>query len=352
MSQASFHPGAGVLPLEQPRSDARRGARWFAAVAVLLIASAAILAGWMPIGFSIVTVFLFAGPHNWFEFRYFLSRMPARWGPRRTYFLVGIGGAFGLTFAFIAYTWIGIAAGFSMATWETISAIWNTTMVLWIASLLQIRGSERQGRDWSWCWMLAFIVAAVGWLAPLQFGIAMVYLHPVVAMVFLDREIARRKPAWLRTYRALLMLVPAVLVMLWWRLGSAPDLPGMDALSVRITRHAGGGIGGIAGTGGFASTHFLVAAHTFLEMLHYSVWLIAMPLVAMGLRPWSVAAVPLAKKSLAFRRLALAIVLIGAALVVIFWLGFLADYPRTRDIYFTVAMLHVLAEFPFLIRSM
>ena len=342
MSQASFHPGAGILPVEQPRSDAR----WFAGIAVLLIAAAAVLAGWMPIGFSIVTVFLFAGPHNWFEFRYFLSRMPARWGARRTYFLVGIIGAFGLTAAFIAYTWIGIAAGFTLATWEIVSALWNTAMVVWIATLLHMRGRERQGRDWSWCWPLAFVIAGIGWLTPLGFGIAMVYLHPVVAMVFLDREIARRKPTWLRTYRSLLLLVPVVLAVLYWRLGSAPNLPGDDALSVRITRHAGGGIMGSV------STHFLVAAHTFLEMLHYSVWLIAIPLVAAGMKPWSVAGTPLAKKSAGFRKLAIAIVVIGAALVVIFWLGFLADYPRTRDLYFTIAMLHVLAEFPFLVRSM
>ncbi len=38
------------------------------------------------------------------------------------------------------------------------------------------------------------------------------------------------------------------------------------------------------------------------------------------------------------------------AAVVLFWAGFLTDYPLTRDIYFTVAMLHVLAEVPFLLR--
>ena len=327
--------------IEQPRSQARL----FGFIAVMLIATAALLAGWMPIGFSIVTVFLFAGPHNWFEFRYFLSRMPARWGLRRTYFLLGILGAFGLTAAFITYTWHGIAISYSTATWEYLSAAWNTAMVMWIATLLHMRGSERKDRDWSWCWPLAFTLAALGWLAPMAFGIAMVYLHPIVAMVFLDREIARRKPDWLRTYRALLALVPVTLALLYWRLGTAPNLPGDDALSIRITHHAGGSIAD------FVSTHFLVAAHTFLEMLHCSVWLIAMPLVAAGIKPWSIASAPLAKKSRAFRKLALAIVLVGAALVIIFWLGFLADYPRTRDIYFTVAMLHVLAEVPFLIRS-
>jgi hypothetical protein len=36
--------------------------------------------------------------------------------------------------------------------------------------------------------------------------------------------------------------------------------------------------------------------------------------------------------------------------MLVLWGGFVADYPLTRDIYFTVAMLHVLAEVPFLLR--
>ena len=42
-----------------------------------LAVTAALLAWWTPIAFPIVTVFLFAGPHNWLEARYFLTRLPA-----------------------------------------------------------------------------------------------------------------------------------------------------------------------------------------------------------------------------------------------------------------------------------
>jgi hypothetical protein len=343
MSQASLPHTAALLTVPPPGT---RQARWFAAIAVALIAVSALLAGWAPIGFSIVTVFLFAGPHNWFEFRYFLTRMPARWGPRRTFFLLGILGAFGLTALFLAYTWIGLALGFSHNTWLNVSAAWNTALAVWIAAMLHLRGRERPDRDWSWCWMLAFLAASAGWLAPMEFAVALVYLHPLIALVFLDREIQRRRPAWRRTYRAVLLLVPVTLAILWWRLADRPNLPGDDALSIRITRHAGEGIAT------FASTHLLVAAHTFLEMLHYSVWLLAIPLVSLGGAPWNIATTPLAKKSQAFRLLVMGIVIGGAALVLIFWAGFLADYPRTRDIYFSIAMLHVLAEAPFLIRSM
>jgi len=63
------------------------------------LAAAALLAGWAPVRFSIVTVFLFAGPHNWLELRYFLTRLPARWGRLRGFFLLGLSGAVGLTAA-------------------------------------------------------------------------------------------------------------------------------------------------------------------------------------------------------------------------------------------------------------
>ena len=42
--------------------------------------------------------------------------------------------------------------------------------------------------------------------------------------------------------------------------------------------------------------------------------------------------------------------LIIVIVVLLLWGCFLANYPLTRDVYFTVALLHVLAEVPFLLR--
>ena len=42
-------------------------ARWFAASALAVAVAACLLAGWFPLGVSIVVVFLFAGPHNWMK---------------------------------------------------------------------------------------------------------------------------------------------------------------------------------------------------------------------------------------------------------------------------------------------
>jgi len=132
--------------------------------------------------------------------------------------------------------------------------------------------------------------------------------------------------------------------VLWWRLAAMPDLPGDDVLSLAIVHHAGGGA--LRGV----STHLLVAAHTFLEMLHYGVWIVAIPLVSLRTAPWNIASVPLVRKSPAWRTLVIALLAAGVLVMLALWAAFLADYPLTRNVYFTVAMLHVLAEVPFLLR--
>lgn len=178
----------------------------------------------------------------------------------------------------------------------------------------------------------------------MAWDLGLVYLHPLVALWFLDRELGKQRPAWQPAYRKMLALVPLLLGLLWWKLAGTPDLPGTDALTTRITHHAGADI--LSGV----STRLLVATHVFLESLHYAVWLLAIPLVASLSTPWRVERIPLAHRGGVWRKLVIGILAVGAAAVVLFWAGFLTDYPLTRDVYFTVAMLHVLAEVPFLLR--
>src|ERR1700690_1965685 len=83
-----------TLPAVRAHSPARAA---FVLSALGIATTAALLAGWMPLRFSIVTVFLFAGPHNWLEMRYFLTRMPARWGRLRGFFALAFAGIFGFT---------------------------------------------------------------------------------------------------------------------------------------------------------------------------------------------------------------------------------------------------------------
>src|SRR5258706_13488221 len=68
-------------------------------VAACAIAAAAI--GSFPLAASIATIFLFAGIHNFMEFRYFAARMPLRWGRSRLFYMVGIGGVIGVAASYI-----------------------------------------------------------------------------------------------------------------------------------------------------------------------------------------------------------------------------------------------------------
>jgi hypothetical protein len=302
------------------------------------------LAAAAPIGFSIAIVFLFAGPHNWLEARYMLSRMPARWGPLRVYFLTGIVGAVSLTVAFAALPWLGDRFAWSDAAYATSVALWNTLLIAWVAALALMRSRQNPRRDWQWLLPVALALVALNWLWPMVWSLTLVYLHPIVALCFLDRELARQRSPWRQAYRRSLALVPIGLVVLYLTLRHAPNLPGSDVLTQAIAHHAGGGI--LAGV----STHLLVACHTFLEMLHYGVWIVAIPLVTMRTAPWQIDTVPLARRSPWWRRVVVAVVAFGAVVMLLLWSAFWADYPLTRNVYFTVAMLHVLAEAPFLLR--
>src|SRR5947209_1959508 len=118
----------------------------FALTALAVASAAAALSGWLPLQLSIVTVFLFAGPHNWLEFRYFLTRMPARWGRLRTFFLVAFAGMIGLTAAFAGF------AILSFDLWILLYPVWSSVLILWIALLTHLRSRQNPRREWGWIW--------------------------------------------------------------------------------------------------------------------------------------------------------------------------------------------------------
>jgi hypothetical protein len=307
--------------------------------------AAAILAGWAPLRFSIVTVFLFAGPHNWLEFRYFLTRLPARWGRLRGFFLMSFAGIFGLTAAFAALWSLVEHGALGDEIWEHGFAVLNSLLLLWIAALVHLRSRQNPRREWGWIWPVAFALIAVAWLAPPQWGLLLVYLHPLMAFWLLDRELRRSRPHWRPAFHLCLACLPLFLFALWWRLADAPPLPGDDELTRRITSHAGAGVVPF-------STHLLVSTHTFLEMLHYGVWILAIPLIGLRAAPWRLHTVPMARRSSAWRWGVVAFLGAGLAVVVVLWSCFLADYTTTRTVYFVAAMAHVYAEVPFLLRAL
>lgn len=316
----------------------------FGFIALILAMAAAMVAALTPLPFAIAIVFLFAGPHNWVEARYVLARLPSRWGPLRGYFITGAAGVLLLSASSIALPGVARLTGGTGA--GTPAMLWNLALVGWIAALATMRSRQKPVRDWWWIVPIACFTGAVVSWQPWLWSLLLVYLHPVMALWVLDRELRAHHREWRRPYRFVLAILPFLLLALWWHLHDAPPLPGdgTDALTMRIITQAGGTA--LASM----SSHFLVAAHAFLELLHYAVWIVAIPTVALRAVPWRMDRMPLASRSDRWRKVLRSGLVASAFAVAALWLAFAIDYTTTRDIYFTLAIVHVLAEVPLLIR--
>jgi hypothetical protein len=320
------------------------GAKIFACAVLSCIGVAAILAGWLPLQASVVTLFLFAGPHNWFELRYFLQRMPVRLGRSRTFYLTSFIGIAFLSLTYFSLPFLYKVKFWPDADWSIPIAIWNTLLLGWVATLVWIRGKQKPRSDWSWAIPATLLLISLNWQEPEIFSLGIVYLHPLIAFWFLDRHLRRVKPAWLPHYRRCLIIVPCVVFLLVWRLAGTSSLPDNNGLFWRITQHAG------ADLLPNISSHLIVSVHLFLETLHYAVWIVALPLIGMNRRFWDVKTIPLARHSRGYPQIVAVVLLFGLVLAGMLWFGFLSDYSTTRDVYFTFAIAHVLAEGPFLLR--
>ena len=329
----------------QPQLSALRpavGAAVFVVFALLTMGLTATL----PIGMSVAIVFLFAGPHNYVEARYFLTRLPARMGRLRGFFAFS---AFGIICLTVAYPLLTrIPRWFSWPRESMIWTIgcWNTALILWVTRLIAMRSAQPPRRNWDYAWPLGIGLIGISWLNPLVLPMMMVYLHPLAGLWVLDREIADRRPGWRRSYRCSLLIVPLLVAFLWYAVpgASADESSVSEGIRRQITLHSGGGW--VSQTTGYR----LIATHAFLEMLHYAVWIVAIPLASGRVFSRNFNSVPLMKRSELVRKVIRLGLMVSAFVVVVLWLCFAADYRLTRDVYFTVATLHVLAEIPFLLR--
>jgi len=319
------------------RARSRSGLKLFAASVIACACVSAALASWLPLQLSVVTVFLFAGPHNWFELRYFLMRLPLRFGKSRNFFVAAFAGILLLSAGYVALPLVYNLTSWSSDAWSIVLASWNTLLLGWLGLLVWLRGKNKH-LNWSWAIPAALGLCSLNWLTPELFSLGIVYLHPLVALWFLDRHLRRTRPEWLRTYHQCLVQTAA--------------LPDDNGLFWRITQHSGAQL--LPGV----SSRLLVSIHMFLEMLHYGVWIVALPLIAPATirakqkRVWEVKAVPIANHPRGFPKLVAAALFLGVVVMAVLWLGFSADYSTTRDIYFTVAIAHVLAEAPFLLKML
>ena len=317
----------------------------FACSFILLTFFAAVIIGSFPLQASIITIFIFAGVHNFFEFRYFAARMPVRWGKSKLFYSVGIGGVILLT-SFYLLIYFSSGWLWNYETWAFAAASWNTAFVFWVGVLIYLRGLQRPKTDWSWGVIIACLLASLAWLFPGYWALALVYIHPFIAMYFLERQIRRTKPKWLTAYRICLATIPLFVIGLWFVFGKTPNLSEETYLFSVITNHAGSNILPTI------SSHFLVATHVFLETIHYTVWILLIPLVDRRAIPWKLNEIPLFANEKGFPKLVLTALAISFCIMIALWFGFSADYVVTREIYFGIAIAHVLAEFPFLIKML
>lgn len=337
---ASIESAAAQVGRVRARSGVSVAVPLFVASAFVLTAAGAAIAA--PVWLSIIAVFVFAGPHNWIEARYFLARLPGRWGRSRTFYVLAIGGAVTMTAFYLAMGPFARALELSDAGVSAVIASWATVAVAWCVALVAILGRQT-GRDWTWAVPVGLFVVAFAWWSPGLWWLGLVYGHPLVALIFLDREL-RRSPALQKSLRSLWAILPLALVAIAVAGGSAGPIGGMDGLTMRIADHAGATI--------LPSIpdRVLVGSHAFLETVHYGVWVLAMPWLGFRTSPLRMTNVPLGRRPGIGAWAVVALLAGGAALVVVLWVAFAIDYGTTRDVYFAAAMLHVLVEVPFLIR--
>ena len=310
---------------------------------VSFAAGAAILAGAAPLPFALCTVFLFAGPHQWVELRYFLSRLPSKFGPVRGFFQVSFAG---LVFLISSYILLAFLRQQEVLSGEALYfsyAAWHTLFMLWVVVLAYLRSRDNKRVRWLWILPAAFVFCALAWIGPCWSGLVLVYFHPIIGLWILDRELRRSRPSWVQPYRKCLLLVPVALLSLYFSLSSTPSLDTSEDLAWQATRIAGAGILNNI------SSHLLVSSHSFLEALHYGAWVLAIPIATGGWRKWLPERLPIVRSSPRLR-CPVAVVFAASTFALLgLWLAFALNYSASIDIYFIAAVGHALAEFPFLL---
>lgn len=323
-----------------------RGEAVFAGGVLLFMLLACLLTITAPVVLSIVIVFLFAGPHNYAEARYFLTRLPARMGRLKTFFLTSFVGILTLSATFPLLTRLPSWLQWPPVTIVWLVGLWNTVFILWCTALVDMRSRQAPRHDWCYAWPIGIAIVGFTWLSPFMLPFALVYAHPLMGLWILDRELKKSSPVLQRVYRRCVLLLPLLLGSMWILAGRWQFVTWQISPQIhdQIVRHS---------ALPFVSEAYgqrLVAIHAFLELLHYGIWLIAIPLVSGRVFSSEFARIPLMKSSEILRKSISVMLLASVFIVITLWICFLADYSTTRDVYFAIATFHVLAEIPFLLR--
>jgi hypothetical protein len=295
-------------------------------IACVSLATLGFLISFNPYLAAAISVGFLAGPHNWMEVRYLLSRLPNRAGKLKTYFLTSAIGTGMLGISSVLLPWY----------WSPLTLrLWNLALIGWVVILASLRRSENPRRAWPWLEPCALTVAGIMWLYPQAFTLLLVFGHPLLALFILDKELTAFRRKEQTIYRQALLAVPVGLLFLLIGLSHQNLFVSTDLVSFFTLAD---------------QTPVFLATHTYLELLHYAVWIGALPVLAKVTRRERLATFPLLKKSESRQKWARCVLILGLVITGVLWWGFAQDYELTRELYFRIAVFHVLIEFPFLVR--
>ena len=247
--------------------------------------------------------------------------------------------------------------------WPTILASWNTLLLLWIGGAGLAARKKKVRRDWSWAIPVALGLCSLNWLAPEFFSLGIVYLHPLVALWFLDRHL-RTQAARVATHLSPLLVSVAI-------------APGRNVLATLADPSASGRQRTLLENHPTcrraitakrfqpcAGRHACISRDAALRCLAGGAaadcavskigdtegagqLTVSQPRARLGGEDRAAGA-----SSPWISRLVATALVFGLFVVAILWFGFSVDYATTRDVYFTVAIAHVLAEAPFLLKML
>ena len=318
----------------------------FAIILVLLVFLFAGLAAYTPIWFTLITVCAFGAPHNYAEFRYFLSRLPSRFGPLRGFFTTAFAGAIVLCLLQILLTRLFLRNAATNPGARPALLCWNELLILWMFALSLLRYRSRDKSLWSLVienGMYAALATVANSLSAAAFSISLTYLHPLLGLWILERELQRTRKSWVTVYRWCLLSIPVAAVAILTTLNNShianPSIQLVGTLN-------GNSLG--AQLFPTASTTSLLALFGFLQMVHYGVWLIAIPIATQSWNRWRIDRLPVLAKKPSLRPLIIAACALGVLGILFFWCGYALDYDDVNEIYITITTLHVMAEIPFI----
>lgn len=312
----------------------------FATAALALVVVAATLSVCSPSWFSIWIVIIFGTPHNFSEFRYFLSRLPSRFGPLKLFFITSFAG---LLLLFLTESALSICFSRQLLPpllGRLLLSIWNESLIVWILALSLLRYRDLTRNSAMFNIGLAAFASVANFLSPAMFIVSLTYLHPLIGLWILERELRRTRKSWLKAYHLCLWSVPVGVMALVLALHGTTN----DAATNKLLTLSSPGAGFFTG----ASPTMLLAVYTFLQMVHYGVWVFAIPIATQSWKRWRVDQLAFLKKRTKLRPLIRTVIGVGVATVICAWFGFNLDYNTTIEIYVVASLAHVLAEAPFL----